>query len=239
MWTCETKVGITCLVVICGSANSLAFAAAILQWEEMVVSLSFGVIFFGVSIFFLMLLFSILVTDNQKGMTIMTHACKTRPVLLLIFLGLFNAELRGLIQVKYERSAMVTQMPLTIPPPGPVLRQSYKLITDSYAAAQRQSYKLITESNAAAQRPQKGAAGLNTTMLLRQVSDVDENGDEAAVKLDPDIILYLSIGLFICNVIIDAFVIRRLGLYTSKMGSLPLQTSGSLPAQSSGSRGQQ
>nr|XP_037268349.1 uncharacterized protein LOC119159638 [Rhipicephalus microplus] len=33
MWTCETKVGITCLVVICGSANTVAFAAAILQWE--------------------------------------------------------------------------------------------------------------------------------------------------------------------------------------------------------------
>ncbi|XP_054933212.1 uncharacterized protein [Dermacentor andersoni] len=199
MWTCETKVGITCLVVICGSANSVAFAAAILQWEEMVVSLSFGVIFFGVSIFFLMLLFSILVTDNQKGMTIMTHACKTRPILLLIFLGLFNAELRGLIQVKYERSAMATPVPLTIPPPGPVLRQSYNLITESYAVAQ---------------------------------SDEDENADE-------DVILYLSIGLFICNVIIDTFVIRRLGLYTSKMGSLPLQTSGSQPAQSSGSRGQQ
>ncbi|XP_054933211.1 uncharacterized protein [Dermacentor andersoni] len=206
MWTCETKVGITCLVVICGSANSVAFAAAILQWEEMVVSLSFGVIFFGVSIFFLMLLFSILVTDNQKGMTIMTHACKTRPILLLIFLGLFNAELRGLIQVKYERSAMATPVPLTIPPPGPVLRQSYNLITESYAVAQ---------------------------------SDEDENADEAAIKLDPDVILYLSIGLFICNVIIDTFVIRRLGLYTSKMGSLPLQTSGSQPAQSSGSRGQQ
>ncbi|XP_050045432.1 uncharacterized protein [Dermacentor andersoni] len=217
MWTCETKVGITCLVVICGSANSVAFAAAILQWEEMVVSLSFGVIFFGVSIFFLMLLFSILVTDNQKGMTIMTHACKTRPILLLIFLGLFNAELRGLIQVKYERSAMATPVPLTIPPPGPVLRQSYNLITESYAVAQRHG---------------KGAAGLNRTMLLRQASDEDENADE-------DVILYLSIGLFICNVIIDTFVIRRLGLYTSKMGSLPLQTSGSQPAQSSGSRGQQ
>ncbi|XP_075537377.1 uncharacterized protein LOC142572278 isoform X2 [Dermacentor variabilis] len=190
----------------------------------MVVSLSFGVIFFGVSIFFLMLLFSILVTDNQKGMKLMTHACKTRPILLLIFLGLFNAELRGLIQVKYERSAMATPTHLTIPPPGPVLRQSYKL---------------IAESNAAAQRHRKGAAGLNRTMLLRQVSDEDENGDEAVIRLDPDVILYLSIGLFICNAIIDTFVIRRLGLYTSKMGPLPLQTSGSQPAQSSGSRGQQ
>ncbi|KAL1437139.1 hypothetical protein MTO96_049128 [Rhipicephalus appendiculatus] len=119
MWTCETKVGITCLVVICGSANSVAFAAAILQWEEMVVSLSYGVVFFGASIFFLMLLFAILATDNQKGMTIMTHTCKTRPIFLLIFLGLFNAELRGLIQVKYERAIAVTSMPMTVPPTGP------------------------------------------------------------------------------------------------------------------------
>ncbi|XP_049517974.1 uncharacterized protein LOC119442267 isoform X2 [Dermacentor silvarum] len=163
-----------------------------------------------------MLLFSILVTDNQKGMTIMTHLCKTRPIFLLIFLGLFNAELRGLIHVKYERSAMVTPMPLTIPPMGPALLQSYELIAKSNA-----------------QRHNKGAAGLNGTLLLRQMTEEDGNVEE-------DIIMYLSIGLFICNVIIDAFVIRRLGLYSSKMGSLPIQASASLPAQVvSGSRGQE
>ncbi|XP_049517972.1 uncharacterized protein LOC119442267 isoform X1 [Dermacentor silvarum] len=170
-----------------------------------------------------MLLFSILVTDNQKGMTIMTHLCKTRPIFLLIFLGLFNAELRGLIHVKYERSAMVTPMPLTIPPMGPALLQSYELIAKSNA-----------------QRHNKGAAGLNGTLLLRQMTEEDGNVEEPVIKLDPDIIMYLSIGLFICNVIIDAFVIRRLGLYSSKMGSLPIQASASLPAQVvSGSRGQE
>ncbi|KAH6937798.1 hypothetical protein HPB50_004069 [Hyalomma asiaticum] len=102
----------------------------------MVVSLSYGVVFFGTSIFFLMLLFSILATDNQKGMTLMTHICKTRPIFLLIFLGLFNAELRGLIHVKFERSTAVTMMPATMPPPGPALLQSQKLLAAGNAAAQ-------------------------------------------------------------------------------------------------------
>ncbi|XP_075747541.1 uncharacterized protein LOC119159638 [Rhipicephalus microplus] len=220
MWTCETKVGITCLVVICGSANTVAFAAAILQWEEMVVSLSYGVVFFGASIFFLMLLFAILASDNQKGMTLMTHACKTRPVFLLIFLGLFNAELRGLIQFKYVRSTAVTSMPMTMPPPGPVLAQWHKL---------------LASHNGADQRHDDRHAGLHGPPLLRQMNDEDAQPEEATLKLDPDIVMYLSCGLFICNVILDCFVVRRLSLYTAKM-SLPVLVSGSAPSQPSASK---
>lgn len=217
MWTCETKVGITCLVVICGSANTVAFAAAILQWEEMVVSLSYGVVFFGTSIFFLMLLFSILATDNQKGMTLMTHVCKTRPIFLLIFLGLFNAELRGLIHVKYERSTAVTPMPASMPPPGPALLQSQKLLAAGKAATQRHNNR---------------SAGFKGSFFLRQMSDEDPHPEE-------DVVMYLSCGMFICNVIIDCFVVRRLSLYTAKMSSLPMISSGSMPTQPSGSQGQQ
>ncbi|KAK8760360.1 hypothetical protein V5799_028370 [Amblyomma americanum] len=42
-----------------------------------------------------------------------------------------------------------------------------------------------------------------------------------------DVIMYLSCGLFICNVVIDAFVVKRLSVYAAKMSSLPLPGSGS------------
>ncbi|XP_077512432.1 uncharacterized protein LOC144123489 isoform X1 [Amblyomma americanum] len=211
MWSCETKVGITCLIVICGSANTVAFAAAILQWEEMVVSLTYGVIFFGTSIFVVILLFSVLVSDSQKGMTIMMHACKTRPLFLLIFLGLFNAELRGVIEVKYERPGVATQARA----PGPSLR------------SQLRSHQVLAAASAAAQLASNRTVALNSMVMRRQLDGIDENGEEHVIKLDPDVIMYLSCGLFICNVVIDAFVVKRLSVYAAKMSSLPLPGSGS------------
>ncbi|XP_077512433.1 uncharacterized protein LOC144123489 isoform X2 [Amblyomma americanum] len=61
---------------------------------------------------------------------------------------------------------------------------------------------------------------LNSMVMRRQLDGIDENGEE-------DVIMYLSCGLFICNVVIDAFVVKRLSVYAAKMSSLPLPGSGS------------
>ncbi|XP_077554874.1 uncharacterized protein LOC144169535 [Haemaphysalis longicornis] len=198
MWDCETKVGITCLIVICGSANTIGLAASILQWEEMVVSLSYGTAFFSINIAVAMLLFCVLVTDNQKGMALTTHLLKTRFIFLLIFLGLFNAEVRGMVGFKFERDILVSFPPSTEAP-----ATSARVIADP-------DLSLIAEVR------QKKSHTWNATIMHQKP------GGQAP---DEDVVMYVSCGVFICNVIIDAFVIRRLGIYVEKMGAvLPATT---------------
>ncbi|KAH9370773.1 hypothetical protein HPB48_014731 [Haemaphysalis longicornis] len=98
--------------------------------EQMVVSLSYGTAFFSINIAVAMLLFCVLVTDhvndprnplaasqdNQKGMALTTHLLKTRFIFLLIFLGLFNAEVRGMVGFKFERDILVSFPPSTEAP---------------------------------------------------------------------------------------------------------------------------
>lgn len=213
MWTCETKVGITCLVVICGSANTIALAASILQWEEMVVSLSYGTAFFSITIAVLMLLFCVLVTDNQKGMVLTTHLFKTRPVFLLIFLGLFNAEVRGVVEIKFERDILV----------------SYPQATPAADAAAR----MMAHHNfslAGGARPKRSITR-NATIMNQQPGG--QPPDDKSFKVQPDVVMYVSCGIFICNVIIDAYVIKRLSVYVDKMATLPAPQGGggSAPAQ--------
>ncbi|XP_064486686.1 uncharacterized protein LOC135398997 isoform X1 [Ornithodoros turicata] len=100
MWTCETKVSITALVVMCGTINVIGLGFCVLQLQESVVALSYGTFFTSASICQSLFLFVAVTSEKRIYMKLSILLAIIRPIFLLLFFFLLNLEERGMINPK-------------------------------------------------------------------------------------------------------------------------------------------